>query len=130
VSSESTTEKPTTREDTVAIATTMFNDYQLWTERVRNDCSWATTRREVLLYDAVGLTAEAGEVADVIKNATNGRKEFDFKEDLLLECGDTLHYIARTLSDAGLTLQNAAEANIEKLTNRVKYGKGNYGKRS
>ena len=51
-------------------------------------------------------------------------------EDVLLESGDCLAYITLTLIEHGLTIQQAMDANVEKLTNRKKYGKGKHGKRS
>jgi NTP pyrophosphatase (non-canonical NTP hydrolase) len=131
VSSLSTTERPTTSADTDDTKITTLIDFQVWCEEVRSDCHGFNSKTQVL-YDSVGLGAEAGEVQDVAKRFVNGRYDClaDIMEDMLLECGDTLHYISRILSNFGLTLEDAAQANVEKLTNRVKYGKGNHGKRS
>ena len=52
------------------------------------------------------------------------------REDILLELGDILYFWHRIARKHGITLKEAMSANMEKLTNRDMYGKGNYGKRS
>jgi NTP pyrophosphatase (non-canonical NTP hydrolase) len=85
----------------------------------------------LLEYDIFGLVGEAGEVASEMKKLQRGTiTPKEFTETTLLECGDVLHYIVKILDDLGYSLQDAMEANIEKLENRRVYGKGKFGTRS
>lgn len=79
-----------------------------------------------LPYCILGLTGEAGEVAEKVKKIL--RDKFDFyqqgiitdtdKEELSKELGDVLWYIAATCDELGLDLNNIALQNIEKLASR------------
>jgi len=109
-------------------------EYDLWTIKERTDTklmSWDESR----LYNVFCLASEAGEVADAVKRQLRGdygrsKCPYDYGEDILLELGDILHYVCRIADDHGFTLEEVAAANVEKLTNRKKYGKGKAGKRS
>ena len=119
--------KTKTSEGSVVIKTLRGFEHYVLTERT--DCE--KLRIYDSTYDAICLVAEVGEVLDVIKKV---ERDHDFpeesREDLLLECGDVLHYLVHLLDDIGCDLEDAAEANVEKLENRKKYGKGKHGKRS
>lgn len=78
-----------------------------------NDC--------VTLVAALGLAGEAGEVADHIKKEYFHEKELDEK-DLLTELGDTLCYLAVVAYQYGFTLEDVANANINKIDNRYPSG--------
>lgn len=102
-------------------------EYEAWIESRRQD----TTKIGDLNYDLVALSGEVGELLGEYKKALRGSLTGKaLRESILLEAGDTLHYLVRTLHDIDSNLIEAAEANIEKLTNREKYGKGKHGKRS
>lgn len=67
----------------------------------------------------LGLSAESGEVAAIFQKMIRG----DFHPDvaatkLYKELGDVLWHIAAIASDNGWTLQEIAEANIDKLASR------------
>ena len=69
-----------------------------------------------LQYLALGITGEAGEVAEKIK-----KKERDGEldeEDLSKEIGDVLWYISQLASELDKDLGEIAEENIEKLQDR------------
>lgn len=103
-----------------------LNEFQRWCEVERGE-----RIDDRLTYDIVGLCGEAGELAsEWKKNARGAYTRADFSESVLLELGDILHYLVRTASDLGYTAEEVIQGNVEKLTNRKKYGKGNYGKRS
>ncbi len=83
-----------------------------------------------LLYPTLGLTGEAGEVAEKVKKLYRD-DEFNFMRDdledeltveqarsLALELGDVLFYLAACAGDIGYSLEEIAEMNIEKLTDR------------
>lgn len=70
---------------------------------------------------ALGLTGEAGEVADLLKKGYGHGHGVD-TEKLKKELGDVLWYLA-VLADAfGMTLEDVARANVEKL--RARYPAG------
>lgn len=72
-----------------------------------------------LINAAIGLTAEAGEVADLVKKWRFHGKDLDAKE-VLLEAGDVLHYLDECLYQVGHTLEEAMDSNIAKLHERKK----------
>jgi NTP pyrophosphatase (non-canonical NTP hydrolase) len=90
----------------------------------------------MLLYPALGLASEAGEVADKVKklvrdddmpmdenfNTARG-VDFDRRRDIALELGDVLFYCAAVADDIGYTLSEIAEMNIAKLESRAKRGR-------
>ena len=74
---------------------------------------------EMPLYDdcLYGLATEVGELIDVVKKGLRPNK-FIRTEDLVLEAGDVLWYLARFLSENGIDLVDVATKNIEKLNAR------------
>ena len=70
-----------------------------------------------ILYAALGLCSEAGEVAGKIKKWIRGDSHL-VVEDIAKELGDVLWYVAALSSDLGLNLSEVAEENIAKLNGR------------
>lgn len=71
-----------------------------------------------VMYPALGLTGEAGEVADKIKKIVrdyHGQINDDHRKSLAKELGDVLWYIAAISSELGLDMQEIAQGNIDKL---------------
>ena len=67
-----------------------------------------------------GLLEEAGEVAGVFKRMLRGDYSPDVAgEKLMKELGDVLWYLSRVAADNNVTLQQIAEANIDKLESRL-----------
>ncbi|MBL8051441.1 MAG: nucleoside triphosphate pyrophosphohydrolase family protein [Anaerolineales bacterium] len=99
-----------------------FTDYQ--TES-RSTAKYPVIGHGVI-YPTLGLVNEAGEVAGKIKkifrdkDGVIGEAE---KEALKAELGDVLWYIAQVCSELNLSLDEVAEANIEKLLDRQARGK-------
>jgi NTP pyrophosphatase (non-canonical NTP hydrolase) len=74
------------------------------------------------IYPTLGLCGEAGEVADKVKKVLRDRQgSFDDAviDDLRLELGDVLWYVAQLASELGLDLAEIAEANLAKLASRA-----------
>jgi NTP pyrophosphatase (non-canonical NTP hydrolase) len=114
----------TLSENSTNMSTNRFESYVI---KYRTDCENVSDR---LSYDTICLLAEAGEVADEVKKLQRDGPNKDSDEKILLECGDTLHFIVRILEDIGYSLYDCMEANMEKLDSRAQYGKGNRGLRS
>ena len=73
-----------------------------------------------ILYPALGLAGEAGEVANKVKKMLRDN-EFD-RDAIVAEIGDVLWYIAALSRDLNVNLQDIALANIEKLYGRKERG--------
>jgi NTP pyrophosphatase (non-canonical NTP hydrolase) len=74
-----------------------------------------------LVYPALGLCGEAGEVAEKIKKALRddgGTLTPERRAALAAELGDVLWYLAQLSTEAGLDLAELAEANLAKLLSR------------
>lgn len=70
---------------------------------------------------AMGLTGEAGEVADLIKKELFHDHPID-KEKVKNEIGDVLHYASGLATMYGFTLEEVAMSNLEKLMMRYPNG--------
>lgn len=76
-------------------------------------------------YLALGLTGEAGEVAEKVKKAIRdegGEVTQEKKEDIKKELGDVLWYVSQMARVLGFTLEEVAEANLAKLADRKARG--------
>jgi NTP pyrophosphatase (non-canonical NTP hydrolase) len=77
-------------------------------------------------YTTLGLTSEAGEVADKVKKVirdNNGEFSEQHKADIVKELGDVLWYVSSLAWELGYTLDNVADMNISKLSSRKERGK-------
>jgi NTP pyrophosphatase (non-canonical NTP hydrolase) len=78
-----------------------------------------------LAYPALGLTGEAGEVAEKIKKALrddNGTVSDERRTAIKKELGDVLWYVAQLATELGLDMEEIAQGNIEKLQSRMERG--------
>jgi NTP pyrophosphatase (non-canonical NTP hydrolase) len=78
-------------------------------------------RMNNLEYPTLGLTGEAGEVANIVKKIQRdhgGVVNDEIKAKLLDELGDVLWYISACADELGLTLNEVAEYNVQKLAKR------------
>ena len=78
-------------------------------------------REQAIIYPTLGLTGEAGEVANKVKKII--RDGSDSKDEKLVseikaEIGDCLWYIAVLANDFNIKLSDIASTNLEKLANR------------
>lgn len=79
-----------------------------------------------IIYPALGLTGEAGEVADKVKKVLrDNNSEFtdEKKAEIMAEVGDVLWYAATLSADLGYTLEEVAKHNYDKLRSRQIRGK-------
>ena len=70
-----------------------------------------------IIYPTLGLTGEAGELANKVKKVIRGDGELD-KKACALELGDILWYVSDLAKNLGYSLQDIAEMNIQKLADR------------
>ena len=75
-------------------------------------------------YKALGLTGEAGEVADKIKKFYRGDKPLDeeYKKEIVKELGDVLWYIAAITTELDINMSEVVMANVVKLSERKANG--------
>jgi NTP pyrophosphatase (non-canonical NTP hydrolase) len=74
-----------------------------------------------LEYPTLGLTGEAGEVANIVKKIQRdfgGEITDEVRGKLKDELGDVLWYISACADELGLTLTEIAEFNVGKLAKR------------
>lgn len=73
------------------------------------------------IYPTLGLAGEAGEVAEKIKKVlrdNQGIVSEEKKIEITKELGDVLWYVANLSQELGISLEDVAQKNIEKLKSR------------
>lgn len=93
-----------------------FIEYQKFVEGMK-----VYPEQHAIVYPALGMIGEAGEVSEKVKKWLRGDRELD-KMDLVKEVGDVLWYAASLAHDLGYTLQDVVDANVDKLTSRKDRG--------
>ena len=98
-----------------------FDEYQTLANRTGNfDGKQAEF---TLMYLGLGLTSEAGEVADKIKKMIrneNGVMSDDRRATIASEVGDVLWYLSQLARQLDVPFSKIAEENIEKLADRAR----------
>ena len=97
-----------------------FNDYQ---KEARATAIYADGHK--VTYPALGLASEAGEVAGKIKKVLRDKSGSFGPETIEAignELGDVLWYVAVLAADLGLSLDDIAARNVEKLRSRMARG--------
>ena len=89
-------------------------EYQRDAARTRNP---ALSDRDRLLDAASGLAEESGEVLGLVRKHLMQGRPLE-RDAMLQELGDVLWCLAAVASDAGVTLDQVAEANLAKLRAR------------
>lgn len=80
-----------------------------------------TSHEKHLAVMGLGLTGEAGEVAELLKKHLGHGHELD-NDKLEKELGDVMWYVAGLARVRGLTLERIAEKNVLKLMKRYPEG--------
>ena len=99
-----------------------FNEYQT---KSRKTAAYPPIGHP-MIYPALGLVNEAGEVAGKIKKIfrnKGGEISEETREALKAELGDVLWYVAQVATELDLSLDEVAEYNIAKLYDRLERGK-------
>ncbi|MBI4992009.1 MAG: nucleoside triphosphate pyrophosphohydrolase family protein [Candidatus Harrisonbacteria bacterium] len=100
-----------------------FEEYQEFT---KSTAIYPTEDGLNLIYTTLGLASEAGEVTDKMKKVIRDKKgviNAETKKEMAKEIGDALWYVSQLSAELGLSLNEVAEANIEKLRSRQARGK-------
>ncbi len=97
-----------------------FNDYQ----KIAKTTAIYPDEYKII-YPALGLVGEAGEVANKVKKIVRDGEDkmsSDWKQQLASEIGDVLWYCAALASDLNMSLGAIASQNKDKLEARLKKG--------
>jgi NTP pyrophosphatase (non-canonical NTP hydrolase) len=74
-----------------------------------------------LAYTTLGLAGESGEVAKKVKKLLRdkgGVADNEVRAAIQKELGDVMWYIAAVATELGLSLEDIAQANLDKLSDR------------
>lgn len=94
-----------------------MQEYQALAQRTAS-----TTAQSCKIENGVlGLAGEAGEVADLLKKYLYQGHELD-REKMIDEAGDVLWYIVELAAGLGVTLDQVAQHNVDKLRRRYPDG--------
>ena len=111
------------------VKTTAVHEYTM--NQYQADAAKTMIYKWKVIYPALGLANEAGEVLGKIKKLIRDN-DVDFKGDSTIpaakkveiaeELGDVLWYVAALAKDLNLSMNDISAINIEKLTSRAKRG--------
>lgn len=98
-----------------------FNDYQK-----RAILTALYSEKYKIIYPALGLGDEAGEVLGKVKKWLRGDDGEELsqerKDAIAMEMGDVLWYLAVLSNDLGVSLEDVAKSNLEKVESRKERG--------
>lgn len=100
---------------------TKHGSYQEQSRKTYNDIA----TNDPIVYPTLGLVNEAGEFAGKIKKIfrdKDGEFSAEDKDALKGELGDVLWYLTQICTNLGFTLEDVAEANLDKLFSRLDRG--------
>ena len=99
-----------------------FDEYQ---KRALTTVLTTDDKFKDLLHWVLGINGESGEIAEKVKKIIrdkNGQINDDDKKELAKEIGDVLWYLAVFADQLGVSLDDIARQNLEKLQSRKKRG--------
>lgn len=98
-------------------------DYQNYAAKtmVNKPVEPLTDEEAMLVWNALGLAGESGEVADLIKKVAFHRHTLD-REEVIKELGDVLWYAAAIATTLGISLDGIMHTNLSKLKERYPEG--------
>jgi len=94
-------------------------------EKLSRETYRELTMTEPSIYPILGLTSEVGELAGKFKKLYRDQKGVEppgFRDEVLLELGDVLWYLTQICPNVGFTLEQVAEANLDKIMDRRRRG--------
>lgn len=95
-----------------------LNQYQDLADRTMNR---TMPTRDQMINGVLGLAGESGEVSEIVKKHLFHSHDLD-AEGVKKELGDVLWYVATLAKTLGLSLEDIAQANIDKLRSRYPDG--------
>lgn len=102
--------------------TNILEQYQTLSRR-----TWSLVHTDhPIVYPTLGLVNEAGELAGKVKKVfrdKNGIFSDSDREAIKYEIGDILWYFTQIATELNFTLEEIAQANIDKLASRLERGK-------
>jgi NTP pyrophosphatase (non-canonical NTP hydrolase) len=97
-----------------------FNDYQAAALKTAD-----LKRKNELFHLVLGLVGESGEIAEkfkkLVRDKNSDESQID-REDMKKELGDVLWYVVLLAEYLGLKLEDIAEYNVKKLSDRLERG--------
>ena len=102
-----------------------IEDYRVWTRTTAKYPKTPTEFEPSFSYLIMGLSGEAGEVANKYKKIIrdkSGIMDADDADQLLDELGDVMWYIARIVDELGHSFEGLADKNYHKLQSRLERG--------
>lgn len=78
------------------------------------------------IYPVLGLVGETGEVAEKVKKVIRdkeGKIDEETRKEIAKELGDVLWYLSNFSTELGISLQEVAQINLEKLFSRMERNK-------
>lgn len=109
-------------EQTTTTPTITLKEYQDWTVSTAMYPHAETGNVEELMYLALGLTGEAGEVANKVKKLFRDGENQELRTELAKELGDVMWYMARLSSVLKVDLTETLAKNVAKLESRKERG--------
>lgn len=94
-----------------------MNEYQELQMRTASEAAYT----DMITNAALGLAGESGEVCDIVKKAKFQGHKLDV-EHVIEELGDVLWYVSLGAKGCGITLDELAQRNIDKLRKRFPDG--------
>ncbi|MCK5416007.1 nucleoside triphosphate pyrophosphohydrolase family protein [Candidatus Parcubacteria bacterium] len=98
-----------------------LNEYQ---EQAKKTALYPNVGKNII-YPTLGLTGEAGEIANKVKKIMrddNGIMTDEKKKEIGKELGDVLWYVAQIARELDVSLDEVANNNLEKLFSRLERG--------
>lgn len=95
------------------------NEYQAMAMTTRTPETYDEGKQ--IIYPALGLSGESGEVADKVKKVLRdkgGEFTSENRREIALELGDVMWYVAALAEDLGYTLEKVCQMNLDKLADR------------
>jgi NTP pyrophosphatase (non-canonical NTP hydrolase) len=95
-----------------------FSEYQKYTADTAIYPHHGTCNPTAINYCVLGAGGEAGELSNTWKKAVRDGDFTTARERLRYELGDVLWYVSQLATELGMTLDQVAQTNLDKLKDR------------
>lgn len=100
-----------------------LNEYQQRAKLTAIYPDKGTGNNNAIAYTILGLSGEAGELSNTFKKVLRDGDRTTKIESLRYELGDVLWYVANLAAELGMSLEDVARCNLDKLRDRQARGK-------